>query len=450
MTPLRQPFTATLGLLALGLAAGCTLPPQPAEKTARSELRSTGAALLPSHGRPALPVLNADSPLQDYIRYSVLNHPSVAAAYYDWRAAVEEIAPNRAQPEPQLTLEADIADTLMTFMPGVMFDFMGAGKRAAMARESTAAAEVTHRAFIVAVLNAAAETRKAWVELAYLEDTDRLYATTIHVVDESLALVNAEYVTGRGMGTLEKQLRLQNLAAEHHAHHAGLADRLVAAHSRLKSALGLLPSEPDPAWPHPSLSATPLPTADELWQRAQTVNPELGKMRAMVEMTVAGVEVARKAGRPGFTLGAMADLKADPLMVRPTATLTLPIWREKIAATIAAAEARREAAIARVDAEQLNLAAELAQMLYMVRESDRMLGYIDGTALPNIERSYATLEAGAQSGMTNAAMIPETRLMALDMRHERVETLRQRETAVVDLSLMIADVAPLDSSLLTR
>ena len=52
--------------------------------------------------------------------------------------------------------------------------------------------------------------------------------------------------------------------------------------------------------------------------------------------------------------------------------------------------------------------------------------------------------------MTNAAMISETRLMALNMRHERIETLRQRETAVVDLSLMIADVAPANSPLLPR
>jgi outer membrane protein TolC len=171
-------------------------------------------------------------------------------------------------------------------------------------------------------------------------------------------------------------------------------------------------------------------------------NPDLAKMRAMVEMAVASVDVARQTGRPNFAVGGMVDLKASPVMVRPTASISLPIWREKIAATVAAAEARRDAAAARVNAEQLNLAAELAQMLYMVREADRMLAYIDGTALPNFERSYATLEAGVQSGMTGAAMIAETRLMAIDLRHERLELLRQRETAAVDLALLTANVAP--------
>jgi outer membrane protein TolC len=128
--------------------------------------------------------------------------------------------------------------------------------------------------------------------------------------------------------------------------------------------------------------------------------------------------------------------------VRPAATVTLPVWREKIAATLAAAEARRDAAVARVSAEQLNLAAELAQMLFMVREADRMLVYIDSVALPNLARGLAFAEAGAQSGMAGPAMISETRIMAVDLRHERVDLLRQRELAIVDLALLTADIAP--------
>lgn len=436
-------FVASTAALA-ALLAGCTTPPAPAEKGARAAMRATGAELLAREGRPALPVLRADSPADEFVRYAVLNHPAVIAAYYDWRGSVEDIAPMRAQADPKLTFEADIADMLMSFMPGLMFDFMAPGRRAAMAGEATAAARIAHRTYVTTVLSTAAAARKAWVELAYLEELDRLYATTIQAIDETIALVDVDYSTGRGMATFDRQIQLQNRVAQQHAYHAGLADRLIAARARFKSALGLSPDDADPPWPHPALAATPVPSADELWRRAQAVNPELAKMRAMVEMTIAAVDVARTTGRPGFMAGAMVDLKADPLMFRPTASLTLPIWREKIAATIAAADARREAAVARLGAEELNLAAELAQMLYMVREADRMLAYIDGIALPNFERSYATLEAGAQSGMTSAAMISETRLMALDMRHERLEALRQRETAVVDLSLMIAAVAPRD------
>lgn len=145
----------------------------------------------------------------------------------------------------------------------------------------------------------------------------------------------------------------------------------------------------------------------------------------------------------------MVDLKAEPRMFRPTATLTLPIWRDKIAATIAAAEGKREAADQRLNAERVNLAAEFAQMLYMIRESDRMIAYIEKTALPNLQRSVASTEAAYQSGMSGAGMIPQTRLMALGMELERAEARRARETAVTGILLMSATIYPAESDLLT-
>jgi outer membrane protein TolC len=429
------------------LLAGCVAASHE-EQAAAARVQQTGAVLRPAGRKPELPVLTADSPLSDYLRYALLNHPQVGAAFYDWRAAVEAITPARSLPDPQLTFQADIADTLMTFMPGIMFDFMTRGKRVAMGREAAAASEVAYRNYATTVLRTAATVRKAWIELAYVDEALRLREASLGAIDQSAALNASDYATGRGMATLGTQVLFLNSTAQVRATIAALEDRRVTARTEFKSALGLSPDDADPPWPHLVLTTTPLPPEPELWRAAKAVNPELASMRAMVEMAMAGVEVANTTGTPDFALGAMIDLKADPLMVRPTASLTFPIWRDKIAATIAAAEARRDAAVARLNAEQLNLAAELAQMLYMVRESERMISYLEGTALPNLERSLASAEAAYQSGMDGPGMIPQTRLMALGMRLERLEALRQRETAVTDLLLMIADVAPADTALL--
>ena len=429
------------------LLAGCVAASHE-EQAAAARLQQTGAVLRPAGRKPDLPVLTADSSLANYLRYALLNHPQVGAAFYDWRAAVEAITPARSLPDPQLTFQADIADTLMTFMPGIMFDFMTRGKRVAMGREAAAVSEVAYRNYATTVLRTAATVRKAWIEIAYVDEALRLREASLDAIGQSAALNASDYATGRGMATLGTQVLFLNSTAQVRATIAALEDRRSAARTEFKSALGLSPDDADPPWPHLALTTTPLPPEPELWRAAKAVNPELASMRAMVEMAMAGVEVANTTGTPDFALGAMIDLKADPLMVRPTASLTLPIWRDKIAATIAAAEARRDAAVARLNAEQLNLAAELAQMLYMVRESERMISYLEATALPNLERSLASAEAAYQSGMDGPGMIPQTRLMALGMRLERLEALRQRETAVTDLLLMIADVAPADTTLL--
>lgn len=439
-------FIATALALVLFLA-GCVAASRE-ERAALDRVRETGAMLRPAGHKPELPVLTADSSLADYLRFALLDHPQVGAAFYDWRAAAEAIAPARSLPDPQFTFQADIADTLMTFMPGIMFDFMTRGKRVAMGREAAAASEVAYRNYATTVLRTAATVRKAWIELAYVDEALRLREASLGAIDQSAAVNAAEYSTGRGMASLETQLLFLNQTAQLRATTAALEDRRATARARFKSALGLLPNEADPPWPRVVLTATPLPSKPELWRTAQAVNPELASMRAMVEMAVASVQVANKTGTPDFALGAMIDLKADPLMVRPTASLTLPIWRDKIAATIAAAEARRDAAVARLNAEQLNLAAELAQMLYIVRESERMISYLEGTALPNVERSLASAEAAYQSGMSGPGMIPQTRLMALGMRLERIDALRERENAVTDLLLMVADGAPADTGLL--
>lgn len=461
---------AGCALLSLTLAAGCSMASR-AETLAKQNVSAVGESLgggeVPSsrsseriEGRsmraPQSPIplqqdiaqLRADSPEADFVRFAVYHHPAVRAAYYDWKASVEAIAPARALPDPQFTFQADIATTLMSFMPGLMFDIMGSGKRAAMGRESVAGGEVAYRAYVGEVVKIAGGVRKAWVELAYAAETDRLYQRTIRSAEQAAALAAAQYQTAQGMVNFEQQVRFQNTLAQHHSHHRSVAERLAAARAKFKAALGLLPTDPDPAWPNPELVATNVPPEDELWTRIQTANPDLAKMRSMVDMAIAGVAVARTGGTPDFTAGLMVDTKQDPLMFRPTATMTLPIWREKIRSNIAAAEARRDAALARVTAEQLNMAAELAQMLYMIRDADSMLAYMNGTALPNLDRSIASAGAALESGMGNAAMLAETQLMKIDMQHERLDALRERENAVADLALMINAVLPENAPLI--
>lgn len=430
-------------LLLIGFTLlGCAGVPGKEEKSARSELRATGARLIGPEGRAVLPALRPDSPPADFVRYAVMNHPAVVAAYYDWRAKVEEITSAAARPDPQFTFQADITNTLTSFMPGLMFDLMGPGKRAAMAREASAGAGVARRAYVSAVLDAAAEAWRARIDLGFVDEAARLRAASIGALERSLAIANADYATGRGMGTLAEPVRIANDLARARSELAALGDRRAAVRARFKSALGLGPAEPDPAWPQAGLAPTAIPGEDELWRRAAAANPDLASMRAMVEMTLAGVEVARKTGTPDVAVGGMVDLRTNPLLIRPTATISLPLWRDKIAATVAAAKARHEAAAARVNAAQLTLAAEFAQRLYMVREADRMIAYIDREALPSFEQAIATAEAAYQSGLATPGMIPEVQLMALAMRRERLEALRDRETAVVELMMLTADVAP--------
>lgn len=438
----RHPAAASLLLLLAAGLAGCAGAAQGTQTSARRQMQRTGAALLAGEGRPPLPVLRADSPEEAYVLYAVLNHPAVAAAYYDWRAGVEDVVQARSLPDPQFVFQADITRTLSSLMPGFVFAFPGSGKRQAMGEEALAKASVSRRAYVEAVTSAAAETRKAWIDLAYLGEAIRLKAESEEIIARQLAIAAAGYETGADMGSLSNQIRLKNDLAQAASQRSDLEHRRLEARSRLKYALGIGLSEPDPAWPDAALARTPVPAEDALWARIMTSNPGLARMRSMVEMAEAGVESARRAGKPDFSLGAMADVRSNPTLFRPLATLDLPVWREKISALVAAAQARRDASAARYSAGELEMAAELARMIHMVHESDRMIAFIDHDGLPNLDLALAAAEASAESGPSGATMIPETEAMANAMRAERASALRDRETAVTDLMLLTAEAAP--------
>jgi outer membrane protein TolC len=442
----RPILLASLAATAAALA-GCRTPAY--EKQARDDIAAVARNFRPADAPVELPVLTAASPAGDYLRFALLKHPQVEAAFYEWRASVEAITPARSQPDPRLSFEADITDMVMTAMPGFMFDFMGRGKRAAMGREAAAAGDVAYRDYAATVFATATAVRKAWVELAYIEEAIALRRQSASVLEQSAGMAQADYVTGRGMASLEKQTDILNESAKLKATLATLADQRVATRARFKAALGLRHDEADPAWPAQPLPSAPPADEETLWRRLSAANPRIASMRAMVDMTVAAVAVARRSGSPEFTAGLMADVKADPLMIRPQVTMTLPIWRGKIAATIASADARRLAAEARLNAEQIAMAAELAQMLFMVREAGRMIAYIDDAALPNIRRALASAEGGYQSGMGDFVTLAGMRLMELDLRLEQAAARRERETALADLALLVAGDVPADGLLVT-
>ncbi|MFI5357749.1 MAG: TolC family protein, partial [Opitutales bacterium] len=381
-----------------------------------------------------------------YLSFALLNHPAVEAAYAEWRASVAAIEPAAALPDPQLTFQADIAETLTSLMPGLMFDLTSAGKRTAQGRAAAAGAEVARRNFNLAAQTVARQLRETWIELAYVAAARQLHAAATISVGDTGALAAAAQATGRPGGNLGDLIELQGDLAEHHADHAALGDRLQAARLAFKAALGLAPADHDPPWPDFPLSVEPLPDDQTVWWRILERNPDLAALRALVDQSVAAVAVAESAATPDFGLGAMVDFKASPLLVRPVANLSLPIWRTRLDHQVAAARAQHDAALAQVDLNALDLAARVARALYTVHQADRMLAYIDHTARPNLDRLIATRSADYESGAGDLAALTTVATRRILLRLARLDLLRERADAVTELRFLSADAAPADLS----
>jgi hypothetical protein len=102
------------GVFAAFVLMGCKGIPTQAERKARQDLQSVGDSYRPQNQRPALPTLQSNTSLSNFLSFAMLNQPQVEAAYFDWAASVRRITVERSLPDPRLTFQSDIANMVMS------------------------------------------------------------------------------------------------------------------------------------------------------------------------------------------------------------------------------------------------------------------------------------------------------------------------------------------------
>lgn len=427
-------------LLPAALLAGCAGTPIATEREARANLESVRSAYRPGDAKPELPSLSTESPLADYLRYSILNNPRVEAAYYSWAASVERITPARSLPDPRLTFEADITDMLDAVMPGLMLDLPGPGKLRAAGDVAAAEARVGYFGFESQVLQAAYATKSAYIRLHFLSDT-------IRVQHEALALLGdvesqAQQQVGAGRGTIQDVLRAQIERDQLTNQIANLEDSRSVLEAEFRAALGHSPADVSVPVPGTFEVGSSPGTADAVLKVAAERNPLLRQMEGDIRRGEAMLDLARTSRVPDFTFGIEADVKANPIMWRPTASMTLPIWRDKIEAEIAASQAEKRSAEARLSAEQIAIAAELASMLYMYRESGRNVTLFGTALVPKAQQSLDAARSGYVAGRSTFLDVIDAQRRLLEFELGAIEARTQRELAIASISLLISGSAP--------
>jgi outer membrane protein TolC len=165
-------------------------------------------------------------------------------------------------------------------------------------------------------------------------------------------------------------------------------------------------------------------------------------MEADVRATQTAIGVAYKEKVPDFSLGLMADVKASPTMFRPLASVSLPIWRDKIAAEIAQAKATELAAQSRLSVEQISLTVEFAEKSFTYREISRELTLLQSQLIPKAKQSLEIARTGYFSGTIDFFNLIDAERTLLNFELAEIEARTRREIVLAEMSLMIAGVPP--------
>lgn len=447
MSPITSRVRNGVAVLLTGAGlAGCAGRPIAAETQARSDVEQIRSLYRPGDAKPSLPALQPESPLSDFLRYAMLNSPRVEAAYYGWAASVERITTARSMPDPRLTFEADITDVIETVMPGLMIDLPGPGKLRAAGDVAAAESRVGYFAFEAEALRTAYAVKSAYVRLHFVEQTLRVERQTLSLLADVES--QAQQQVGAGRGAVQDVLRAQIDREQLGNAIANLEDSRSVIEAEFRATLGHNPSDHSVPLPTTFEAGPPPPPADEVLAIAAARNPSLRQMEADVRRGEAMLGLARTSRVPDFSVGIEADVKASPVMWRPTASVTLPIWRDKIEAEIAAAQADKRSAEARLTAEQVSLAAELASMLYMYRESARNAALFGSTLLARARQSLDAARTGYSTGRSTFLDVMDAQRRLLEFELSAVEARTQQELSIASISLLIAGAAPEGAPLL--
>jgi outer membrane protein TolC len=296
------------------------------------------------------------------------------------------------------------------------------------------------------VLQTAYDLKRSFYELHFLEEQLRINRENLALLNELERIARAQSEAGKV--TLQDVLRAQIERDRVATNIVNLKDSRHPKYTAFKAALGLHRGDDDPPVPR-YFAPTDLALGDDdLLRIAFERNPRLKQLESEIRATQAEIALAYKQNVPDFSLGLMADVKANPTLFRPLAGMTLPIWRDKVAAGIALARAGQLAAEARLNQQQIALTVALAERSFAYRELTRNLRLLNEQLIPKARMSVEIARAGYLSGTISFFNLIDAERQQLGLQLEAVEAQTRREIVLAELSLLIAGVPPAGAPLL--
>ncbi len=409
---------------------------------------------------PAGSILAAlpDPALRDLASEVLARNPDLAAARARARAAEEEAPQVRSLPDPMagltaflLTPETRVGPQQAMVALSQRFPWFGKlGLReqgvlyaAAAARADVAARELT----------LVTETRRLAYELGFLDTWDGILDTDRSILDRYEELARTRYAAGVGLE--QAVIKLQAEITKVDSRKLQLADRRAETASALNALRDRSPVAELPAIALPEAVAPASGFEDRLTSleaRAAALRPEIAGAEAEISRAGAQVELAKKDYRPDVTLGFSYTLvgqrrDAPGRAVPPpdngqdvfglTASINLPIHRDRLDAAVeqaarretAAREGRRAVATS-IDRSLGALTQRLELTYRQLRLFEDVLGIQAEESLSSAEAAYTAGNAGALDLLDAERVLLDVRTATARARADYAITLARLEGAV--------------------
>lgn len=303
---------------------------------------------------------NPSLALEDVIEIARAQHPSVRAATSLADAADQRPSIVRRPADPVVFLSIDHLPTSLdgvSLSGGVQVTAPLGRVLRNRRRAAEADAAGTHTQIDVAVLDVELEAVMSFLKVRYARGLGEVLRAQALLMDELVAAASARYASGTG--SQADVLRAQAERARVGASIRTVEGLLEAAEGMLNAALGRRAGTPIPTLDEPSFG--PPPSLEEALRRALDTRPELDAQRSFIERASAEVAVMRGMYRPMLmTQIGGAYTMADGPGVMAMVGFSVPIWRDRVRASVSEARAMRAMLESELDAMRLMVEGEIA------------------------------------------------------------------------------------------
>jgi len=395
----------------------------------------------------ALPSLNDDAALNDYLIYAALNNPGLEASFERWTAAIKRIPQAMTLPDPRLSYGYFVRNVETRVGPqehrfGISQMFPWIGELRVKGNVAAEEANIQWARYEEAKRKLFFDVKRNYYEYAYLQRAVDVTAENLKLLQAIETAAQARYAVG--LTPYSGLSRLQVEMGKIEERLLSLQDLRRPVMARLNASLNRPAEAPLPragAAPEQKLEFTD----EQVVQWLPEYNPELKAMSYTIRRETSAVDMARTDYFPDITLGlewirtgealnpSTPDSGKDPVIA--TISINLPVWFGKYRSGLEEARLRQAAAKNSLRDRENSLTADLQLALYGLRDAERKIDlYRDGL----IPKARQTLEAGIRDLEVGLASFldvidAERTLLEFELAYERAFADRAQRLAQIEM-----------------
>jgi outer membrane protein, heavy metal efflux system len=354
--------------------------------------------------------LDGTQPVEVFIRRALAENRTVQAAHYNVMALKaripqvtcldDPVVSNTIYPDPSVAPQY----SLMGYNPynlllAQQFPWFGTLRLRGLAAEEDA--KVALHELCATQLDAVANVKRAYYDLHFNERSEKILLENRKLAEDYLKIIKARYeTTNVGLqNVLQAEVVLRDLDRELvrirqgiTAARADLAQQVHASPDSEFQTLRNVPVEDVPG------------QIDRLYRLAVATRPELQGRLAAIARDERAVELARKRYYPNVSVGLSFMDMSRQNAVSPTASGTpnvglfvgfnLPVYRKKLDAGVAEAQARTIADAKLYEAERDSAYREVKDLFTQAQAQRSILGFFQTGILPKAEQALETAFSG--------------------------------------------------------